>query len=146
VWLGVSAEDQARADERIPHLLETPAAVRFVSAEPLLGPVDFTRISSSPHGAMNALSLLPGARRLDWIIVGGESGRNARPFDLAWARSLVQQCHDAGVPCFVKQFGAFPTNGGGPGTIPTCIPGIRDRKGGDPAEWPEDLRIREFPR
>lgn len=73
---------------------------------------------------------------IDWIIVGGESGHNARPFDLAWARSLRDQCAAAKVPCFVKQMGAH------------CVDGdhlFRDRAGADPDEWPEDLRVRQVP-
>jgi len=90
VWLGVSAEDQVRADERIPELLATPAAVRFVSAEPLLGPID-----------------TQGLTGLDWIIVGGESGPDARPMHPDWARSIRDQCAAAGVPFFFKQWGAW---------------------------------------
>ena len=89
VWLGVSAENQATADERIPLLLETPAAVRFVSAEPLLGAIDL-----DVHGP-----------ELDWLIVGGESGPGARPMQPEWARSLRDQCVDAGVAFFFKQWG-----------------------------------------
>jgi protein gp37 len=155
VWLGVSVEDQARADERIPLLLETPAAVRFLSVEPLLGPVDFRKV--------------PGFNRVNlslrdwWVIVGGESGPGARQCDVAWIRSVVKQCHDAGVPCFVKQLGARPTfdpapglgnagefigSGryriGGGGARPFLS--LASSKGGDPEEWPIDLRVREFPR
>ncbi|TIX71478.1 MAG: phage Gp37/Gp68 family protein, partial [Mesorhizobium sp.] len=129
VWLGVSAERQQEADERVPELLATPAAVRFVSAEPLLGPIDFERIKLP--GIINPLDALRGegyttmlhgqyagqrlyhglkygcGRRLDWIIVGGESGPNARPMHLAWARSIRDQCTAAGVPFFFKQWGAW---------------------------------------
>lgn len=104
VWLGVSVEDQQRADERIPPLLATPAAVRFVSYEPALGPVDFQRYIYD--GAwMNDPLATRGftATRLNWIIVGGESGPGAREFDLAWARSIVAQCRAAGVAMFIKQ-------------------------------------------
>ncbi|HWJ71897.1 MAG TPA: phage Gp37/Gp68 family protein [Kaistia sp.] len=112
VWLGVSAEDQRRADERVPDLLATPAAVRFVSAEPLLGPIDFTCL---PDGvvdgipiAFNALaSVNHVAKCLDWIIVGGESGPGARPMHPDWARSIRDQCAAAGVPFFFKQWGAY---------------------------------------
>ena len=108
VWLGVSTERQREADERIPDLLTTPAAVRFVSAEPLLGPVDFTRIESMrSHDKqtydMNALRY-PEAR-LDWIVVGGESGPGARPMHPDWARSIRDQCTGVGVPFFFKQWG-----------------------------------------
>jgi protein gp37 len=108
VWLGVSAEDQARADERIPELLRTPAAVRGVSYEPALELVNLARWlpTSQRPGAlersMEALALPP---RLDWVIVGGESGPRSRPFDVAWARSVIEQCRAAGVACFVKQMG-----------------------------------------
>ncbi|MBU6246490.1 MAG: DUF5131 family protein [Xanthomonadaceae bacterium] len=88
VWLGVSVEDQVTADERIPLLLETPAAKRFISAEPLLGPI----------------TIPPG---LDWVIAGGESGPNARPAHPDWFRSLRDQCADAGVPFFFKQWGEW---------------------------------------
>jgi protein gp37 len=90
VWLGVSVENQRFADERIPLLLETPAAVRFISAEPLLGPIRTLATSS-----------------LDWVIVGGESGPNARPMHPEWALSLRDQCASAGVPFFFKQWGSW---------------------------------------
>jgi len=120
VWLGVSVENQRFADERIPLLLRTPAAVRFISAEPLLGPVRLrTRWRKNPSctfcddagNYMGTESLCPCGRQwigLDWVIVGGESGPGARPFDLAWGRSIVEQCKAAGVPVFVKQLGAWP--------------------------------------
>ena len=117
VWLGVSAEDQRRADERVPVLLETAAAVRLVSAEPLLGPIDFTRIDPLIFAAKaNALSGVwqwdrgpsrSETPRLDWIIVGGESGPKARPMHPDWARSIRDQCAAAGVPFFFKQWGAW---------------------------------------
>jgi len=145
VWLGVSVENQHFADERIPQLLQTPAAVRFISAEPLLGPIDIVgTICKQPVGTP----------ALGWVIVGGEYGSGARPFDLAWARSIVDQCQAAGVPVFVKQLGALPMFRD---CDPTgrCARGcqcfasgskrLKDRKGGDPAEWPEDLRVRAFP-
>ena len=91
VWLGVSVEDQKRADERIPDLLATPAAVRFASAEPLLGQIYFT----------GYLALL------DWIIAGGESGRDARPMHPDWVRHIRDQCAAAGVPFFFKQWGEW---------------------------------------
>ena len=128
VWLGVSAERQDAADLRVPELLRTPAAVRFVSAEPLLGPVSLERWLSGP-----------GRGGVDWAIVGGESGRGARPCDAGWVRSLVGECAAAGVPAFVKQLGARPEDAG-------KALRLRDRKGGDPGEWPGDLRVRSFPR
>lgn len=89
IWWGVSVENQQYADLRIPSLLRTPAALRFISAEPLLGPVD----------------LSPWIRSLDWVIVGGESGPRARPMHRDWARSIRDQCLGAGVPFFFKQWG-----------------------------------------
>ena len=117
VWLGTSVEDQPTADARIPHLLAAPAAVRFLSAEPLLGPVDLTKIYPKIFAARaNALTGIwrwdggpsrPESPRLDWVIVGGESGRHARPMHPDWARSLRDQCQAAGVPFFFKQWGEW---------------------------------------
>lgn len=196
-WLGVSVEDQKTADERIPLLLEVPAAVRFVSYEPALGPVSFDRLAGEEGSRLDALrgrhfvegrnEPLP-APRIDWLIVGGESGPKARPFDIAWARSVVEQCRAAGVACFVKQLGDramcradslegrragdhperdWPIGtlfGTAPGHMGTewqgrhaqgkapyengrCVgrPVRLARACSDPAEWPEDLRVREFP-
>lgn len=113
LWLGVSCEDQRRADERIPDLLATPAAVRFVSAEPLLGPIDFTKIAfdfgterTSRHNVLAGVTNISTRTRLDWIIVGGESGSGARPMHPEWARSIRDQCTSAGVAFFFKQWGA----------------------------------------
>lgn len=95
IWLGVSAENQEYADRRIPILLDIPAAVRFVSGEPLLGPIDFRKV--------------PGFNRVGldlskwWIIVGGESGPNRRPCEVEWIADIARQCRSAGVPVFVKQ-------------------------------------------
>lgn len=182
VWLGVSVEDQQRADERIPLLLQTPAAVRFVSYEPALGPVDFDLFlpcrkcrgrgwySKRPFQtplpdrtpcedclvrAAKAGAVIPPGHyakafaNLDWVIVGGE-GRGSRPFDLAWARSVVAQCKVAGVACFVKQLGSDPVVRDGasaPGYPPgTPVPlKLKHKKGGDIDEFPADLRVREFP-
>jgi protein gp37 len=107
VWLGVSVEDQANADYRIPLLLRTPAAVRFVSCEPLLGPVDLARAAwgagePPPPLSVQAAQCDSALDGLDWVIVGGESGPGARPCNVGWVRSIVRQCRDAGVPVFVK--------------------------------------------
>lgn len=172
VWLGVSVEDQAAADKRVPLLLETTAAVRFVSAEPLLGTIDFTRLANGSFSPFSALQRWTSGRRLDgteagpqntgidWVIVGGESGPGARPCNVEWIRSIVSQCKAAGVPAFVKQLGAKPFLETGFWNVDQCAESIarhgeydpetdayhlNDKKGGDPSEWPEDLRVREFP-
>lgn len=110
VWLGVSTERQQEADERIPLLLQTPAAVRFVSAEPLLGPIDLRCKCGSVADAHHIACTAPGRTPLaglDWTIVGGESGPNARPMHPDWARSLRDQCAASGVPYFFKQHGEY---------------------------------------
>lgn len=224
VILGTSCEDQATADARIPHLLHCPAACHMVSAEPLLGPIDFhfpaalnpTKpagfddlsparqeevIAVAARAAYIARTETPG-----WVIVGGESGHGARPFDIAWARSIRDQCREAEVPCFVKQLGARPLDASAfrwyhhsieGEEERLCLPGnplaaasvfgngtwfargsewgngrsgveadksaakraalavvmlegrfplrLKDRKGGDPSEWSEDLRVRQMP-
>lgn len=109
VWLGVSAEDQAAADKRIPLLAQIPAAVRWISAEPLLGPVDLT-----PYFLCrgNGGTRCPGAARcfacdIRWVVVGGESGPNARAMDPKWVRSLRDQCTSSGAAFFFKQWGEW---------------------------------------
>jgi len=139
VWLGTTVEDQRRAEERIPQLLAVPAAVRFLSCEPLLEAVDLTRVRDDEAGARwNVLEM-----GIDWVIIGGESGPGARRFDLAWARSLVKQCSTAGVATFVKQLGARPFGLFADGESFTPNPGAN----ADPDFWPADLcRVRDFPR
>ena len=143
VWLGVSVEDQATADKRIPLLLQTPTAVRWVSYEPALGPIDLHQVP--PGGALPIGSQGVARDGLDWIVVGGESGPGARPFDLAWARAVVAQGKAAGVPVFVKQLGAQPFERMISRGHPFFMT-YKNKKGGDPAEWPEDLRVREYPK
>ena len=128
VWIGTSVEDQATADARIPHLLATPAAVRFISAEPLLGPVDLTEWLHDP-GCMtfgDGCSCRdfggPHDLGLGWVIVGGESGPNARPMHPDWARSLRDQCTEAGVPFFFKQWGEWAPNYPFPGSATETTP------------------------
>lgn len=151
VWLGTSVEDQAAADERLMWLRETPAAVRFISFEPLLADIGFLNLKD-----------------LHWAIVGGESGPRARPLDVAWLRGVVAKCQAAGVPVFVKQLGSKPREHyqdrsdwqvdlkwvGGTDVPPVAsmdrepdwwTPATKDRKGGALEEWPEDLRVREWP-
>ncbi len=130
VWIGTTVEDQRRADERIPALLSIPARVRFLSMEPLLEAVD---LQTQLGGAEEECRVPNGWHGIDWVIVGGESGPNARPFDVAWARSIVRQCRDAGVAVFVKQVGDRSN-----------VP-VTAHHGADLAEWPEDLRVQEFP-
>ncbi|MFN3261678.1 MAG: DUF5131 family protein [Pikeienuella sp.] len=112
VWLGVSVEDQAAADSRIPPLLATPAAKRFISAEPLLGPINLGAIEGEwdalDDGADESVAPEP---ILDWVIAGGESGPGARPMHPDWPRSLRDQCAAAGVPFFFKQWGEWAPQG-----------------------------------
>lgn len=123
VHLGVSIEDQRRCDERLPDLKAAPAARRFVSFEPLL-----EAVTADLHG-------------IDLAIIGGESGRRARDCEIAWVRAMVEQARRADCAPFVKQLGARPRIGP-PESITTYLR-LRDAKGGDMAEWPEDLRVRE---
>jgi protein gp37 len=176
VWLGVSVEDQSTAEERIPLLLQTPAEVRWVSAEPLIGPLNLYAPNDgiircrrghfdylhddetldpedecgardedgAPCGAhFSRVPLFEGYHddRLDWVVVGGESGPGARPFDLNWAKSILKQCREANVACFIKQLGSDPFYSMKLGTTFK----FNNRKGGDMSEWPEDLRVREYP-
>lgn len=113
VWLGTSCEDQPAADERIPHLRRCPAAVRFLSCEPLLSEIDLSAWFVPVAGRdidINGEAWRGGNQwdRLHWVIVGGESGPGARPCNVDWIRSIVQQCKGAEVPVFCKQLGARP--------------------------------------
>ncbi len=182
VWLGVSAENQETADERIPLLRQTPAAIRFVSYEPALAVVDFSKhlhvtwVYAAGEGEAHPSNDGRGGwwsdlgvrsdegelPRPDWIIIGGESGPKARPFDLMWARVSIAQCKAAGVACFVKQLGAVPMmsnaewqsrdtvrmlNHRNHHRVPKGFEPIylTNRKGGYMDEWPEILRVRQFP-
>lgn len=119
IWFGVSVEDQAAADERIPVLLQTPAAVRWISAEPLLGHVDLCEtfgmwwnktmggFESSHSSGFNRNPNNLAEKAVDWVVVGGESGPKARPMHPEWARSLRDQCAAAGVPFLFKQWGEW---------------------------------------
>lgn len=97
IWLGTSCENQQAADERVPLLMRCPAAVRFLSCEPLLGPIDLSAIPQR-----DSLKTYDG-RPISWVIVGAETGPRARPMDLDWARSIRDQCAAAGVPFFFKR-------------------------------------------
>lgn len=218
VWNGVSVEDQQTADERIPLLLATLSWLRWVSYEPALGPVDFRNFLKSP--GMPDRIVKPGSQPieylpvvgLDWGVIGGESGRDARPFDLSWAYAFIRQFKLCGVPAFVKQLGARPCDiklakwekslavnpgemnlwlsgrklatiymprhigqmrswhtwdengvGGENGRDPDVETAMSEavlavqrqglhwfklvsKKGGDTNEWPDDLRVREYPK
>jgi protein gp37 len=171
VWIGATVVNQEEADRDIPKLLATPARLRFLSMEPLLGPVDLRLLEYSGARERDGSGTVLTTRRraLDWVIVGGESGINARPLQLEWVRSLVQQCKAAGAPVHVKQLGQFVLDDGmsSPGqhwpitTVreenpayrfstdqeppPAFVIRLKDRKGGSWKEWPADLRVREFP-
>lgn len=160
VWLLTSVATQADADTNVPELLKCRDLVPVlgVSAEPLIEAVDFRFI---PHRACGTFDSLDGRSwdetepdgkscysngGLDWIIVGGESGPHARQCRLKWVNALVNQCHAAGVACFVKQLGARACYvDGEPNGALVELP-LRHAKGGDWNEWPDDLRVREFPR
>ncbi|SRR5579871_229368 len=153
VWLGVTAENQRRADERIPQLLSVPAAVHWISAEPLLEPVDFRRWfpghkQDVTHDELDAPdgAVVDGQERvgnswyrrkgIDWIIVGGESGANARPMKKEWATDILEQCRAGGAAYHFKQ----------KGSVLSAEMGCKDKAGKDPAEWPPELRVQEYPK
>lgn len=136
VWLGVSAEDPHWAEVRIPALLQTPAALRWVSAEPLLGPMGLRPGEWLPPLGGGPTTILgrpweEPAPSLDWVVVGGESGPRARRCSLGWIRHIINECQHTGVPVFVKQLGTHQDRHRG--------------KGNTLADWPEDLRVREMP-
>lgn len=154
VWMLVSVENQQAADERIPHLLRVPAVVRGLSMEPLLGPVDLECAPMDHDGFPGTNNYLTGEwwpalgnytlehegrRRLgegiNWIITGGESGRGARPMEEPWVRDIHRQARGAGVAIHHKQMGSWWAE----------RHGVAHKKGGDPMEWPEEFRVREFP-
>lgn len=116
VWLGVSVENQETANERIPILLDTPAATHFISCEPLLGAIDLTKLHYDKKNENFYLDAIEGSNydtiqaqtnKLDWVIVGGESGKNARPMHPDWVRTIRDQCAQALTPFFFKQWGEF---------------------------------------
>lgn len=160
IWLGTSVENQQVATIRIPLLLEAPAAIRFLSCEPLLEELNLVShkhegrsynyllntwepCRSGAGGAVAGGRISPYSNDgIDWVICGGESGSNARPCHIDWIRSLVQQCEQTNTAVFVKQLGQNSL---------ACVAGssnkikLKDRKGGDMAEWPDDIRVRQFP-
>lgn len=164
VWFMFSAEDQPRFDERWPLARLVPAVVHGCSYEPALGLVDFSE-GLKLREAWASSSMVGWHPRISWIIGGGESGHKARPCDIAWLRSARDQCAAAGVPYFNKQVGAVAFGGAWPPgsrlremtaaerssagvpspSNPHYVVELRDRKGGDPSEWPADLRVRQMP-
>lgn len=122
IWLGISVENQKAAEERIPFLLKSPAITRWLSIEPMLGPIVL-----KPEWLMG----------VDWVVVGGESGPDSRPFDINWARAIIAQCKMAGVAVFFKQYGSAAMEAG----VPLEYKG----KGSEPEDWPKDLQIRNYP-
>jgi len=183
VWLGTSVSDQDTADDAVPKLLICAKLARFLflSVEPLVGLVDLTCLQPEGLYELNALTGAHGVKRplqgfgprVDWVIVGGESGPQARRCNPDWFRKIVKQCQKATVPVFVKQLGGnivtrndmiedvfSDQNTGWPDPMveydingyreeyqgADCRIRTHDKKGGNPSEWPEDLRIREFPK
>lgn len=173
-WLLYSASDQKTLEAGLPHLLACRDLVPVIglSLEPLVGPVDLGLMVGPAYGQRSGQ---PRRVKPDWVIVGGESGPRARPCDVSWIRSIVSQCREAGVPCFVKQLGtcAMARKDSVAGRIKGDHPEaewpggtrfgswnsshvgtewqgrhvrLEDPNGGDPSEWPEDLRVREFPK
>lgn len=146
VWLMTTVENQALADHRINELLKCRhlSPVLGLSVEPMLEPIDLKLREwqqDAPDQSPDCM-LTTAGQGIDWVICGGESGPKARPFDLAWARDLRDQCKTAGVPFFMKQISNHPHDSAEPGRKFV----IKDSHGGDWDEWPEDLRVREFPR
>lgn len=156
VWWGTSVESNGHR-VRIPYLVANAcdAPVRFLSVEPMLGPVDLTRVPwlNTPLTHVDVLrggawtragmllthSDMPGfPHPVNWVIIGGESGHHARPFEIDHARLVIAECRSAGVPVFVKQLGSRPVELGTPIKL-------RHPKGEDPSEWPSDMQIQEFP-
>jgi protein gp37 len=155
VHLGTSVEDQQRADERIPTLLQCPAALHWVSAEPLLGPVTLAKpmhTGAGDHDRIGRKTWSNAMYHLGWVVVGGESGPGARPFNIDWAYQLLEQARGLPTRVFVKQLGSSPQivsedidqDGYVIGTRTDRLL-LADRKGGDMSEWPDDICVREVP-
>jgi len=169
VWIGTTVENQAMADKRIPLLLQIPAVVRWLSVEPLLGQIDLGLLGTVPRDINPTYTAVH--EYISWVVVGGESGSGARPCSVEWIEAIAQQCKVADVPIFVKQLGNFPVTSNPENFTKTelitrknyahwCFEEatkmgfelegmhqikLRDRKGGNISEFPENLRIREFP-
>lgn len=139
IWFGASVEDQPTANQRIPELLQIRAAVHWVSIEPMLGEIDFSRWINRTlgYGEQDDIHQIGN---IDWGVLGGETGPGARNFVLGHGKDIVRQFRSAGVPIFVKQVGSKPVNRKG-----QPYPHIKHHKGADMSEWPEELRVRELP-
>lgn len=141
IWIGTSVENQEQADKRIPELLRVPAAVRFLSMEPLLGKValDNGQVSyltcASTHQCAAQDCTCPPYHGIDWVIAGGESGPQARPMQAEWALDIRRQCEESSTAFFMKQMG----------TAWAKANRAKSSKGADPAEWPAELRVRTWP-
>jgi protein gp37 len=158
VWLGVSCENQATANERIPWLLKTPAAVRFISAEPLLEHLDLRKFLHAPQWGIDGMHSNTFCKvcfvneglhpKLDLCITGGESGPKARPCNVAWLLGIIDQCQAMDTACFVKQMGSYSVRIDSQDAIEGPVQKRmhwQDRKGADPNEWPAQWRIQQFP-
>lgn len=138
IWLGVSVENQEAADKRIPTLIDTPAAVRFLSCEPLLGPVDLYQWLVAEGDSKFAewnLAMYGFSQPLSWVIVGGESGPKARPMEPEWAKEILEQCQIARVPAFMKQMGA----------VWAKAHKSANSHGSIMEEWPTEYLVRQYP-
>lgn len=156
VWIGTSCEDQKATDERIPHLLKCPAAVRFLSCEPLLGPLNLDCLLCYNCGGNGTVGFGDCTDRvttcpecdgretnIEWVIIGGESGPGARSMSLGWALDLIEQCKTAVVPVFVKQLGKRPLGNDPDGGFHDWP--VSNSHGSDIDDFPMELRVREFP-
>lgn len=145
-----SVENQEAYQSRIAKFLDTPLACHGLSMEPLLGEIKDLNQNwyLTGHARRQDKSLMPAGTHthIKWLIIGGESGPNARPCNVEWIRSLVAQGKAAGVATFVKQLGAKPEWAGWTEEEKYRQPNVTDKKGGDPAEWPADLRVQEWPK
>jgi protein gp37 len=162
VWIGASVENQAMAGKRIPELLKIPARVRFLSVEPMLEAIDLDSVIAGndgmglcwdwagapvhvPYCDYTAIGKEPVCPGINWVIFGGESGPKARLCNVEWIRDGLRQCKVAGVAAFVKQLGANLSDDDLSECAKASGRSMTNPKGGDMVEWPEDLRVREFP-
>ncbi|MGL6140685.1 MAG: DUF5131 family protein, partial [Planktothrix sp.] len=151
IWLGVSCENQAMADKRIPLLMQIPAKVRFLSCEPLLEPINLSKFLPIEWSeiAEDWIESWPGIGSYStndypsWVIAGGESGAGSRECHVEWLRDIASQCQSAKVPVFIKQLGSNALQGD---IANGSKLKLKDRKGSDILEWFDDLRLQQFPK